>query len=111
MLPRSLAAMILAAVSLVGRAGEPPRSLPAALAAFRSPSDLELVGDRWLVTANATSDSVSLIDRAAGRVVDERPVGTRPTAVAAVGNDAVLVVASEAGDLVRFDVRDGRLVG
>lgn len=110
MLPRSLAAMILAAVSLVGRAGEPPRSLPAALAAFRSPSDLELVGDRWLVTANATSDSVSLIDRAAGRVVDERPVGTRPTAVAAVGNDAVLVVASEAGDLVRFDVRDGRLV-
>jgi mono/diheme cytochrome c family protein len=110
MLLRSMIAAVLAAAPLVARAAEPPRSLPAALAAYRSPSDLEIVGDRWLVTANATSDSVSLIDREAGRVVDERPVGTRPTAVAAVGSDAVLVVASEAGDLVRFEVRDGQLV-
>lgn len=86
------------------------RSSPPALAAFRSPFDLELVGTRWLVTANATSDSVSLLDREAGRVVDERPVGMRPTAVAAAGAGAALVVASESGDVVRLEVRDGRLV-
>jgi mono/diheme cytochrome c family protein len=93
-----------------GAAGPERRSTPPALAAFRSPFDLELVGDRWLVTANATSDSVSLLDREAGRVVDERPVGTRPTAVAAAGDHAVLVIASEAGDVIRLEVRDGRLV-
>jgi DNA-binding beta-propeller fold protein YncE len=94
----------------VGAAEAARRSTPPALAAFRSPFDLELVGDRWLVTANATSDSVSLLDLAAGRVVDERPVGLRPTAVAAAGPGAALVVASEAGDVVRLEVRDGRLV-
>jgi len=87
-----------------------PRSAPAALAAYRSPFDLALVGSRRLVTVNATSDSVSLIDREAGRCVDERPVGARPTSVAAVGTDAVLVVASEAGDVVRLEVRGDRLV-
>lgn len=87
-----------------------PRSAPAALAAYRSPFDLALVGSRWLVTANATSDSVSLVDRQSGQVVDERPVGARPTSVAAVGTDAVLVVASEAGDVVRLEVRGDRLV-
>ena len=86
------------------------RSAPAALAAYRSPFDLALVGSRRLVTVNATSDSVSLIDREAGRCVDERPVGARPTSVAAVGTDAVLVVASEAGDVVRLEVRGDRLV-
>ncbi|HBB74385.1 MAG TPA: hypothetical protein DC048_08040, partial [Planctomycetaceae bacterium] len=87
-----------------------PRSAPAALAAYRSPFDLALVGSRWLVTANATSDSVSLVDRQSDQVVDERPVGARPTSVAAVGTDAVLVVASEAGDVVRLEVRGDRLV-
>jgi len=93
-----------------GVARGPHRSAPAVLAAYRSPCDLALVGSRWLVTANATGDSVSLVDREASRAVDERPVGARPTSVAAVGADAVLVVASEAGDVVRLEVRGDRLV-
>jgi DNA-binding beta-propeller fold protein YncE len=98
------------AAAEAGAARGARRSAPAVLAAYRSPFDLALVGSRWIVTANATGDSVSLIDRAAGRAVDERPVGARPTSVAAVGADALLVVASEAGDVVRLEVRGDRLV-
>jgi cytochrome c peroxidase len=98
------------AAAEAGAARGTRRSAPAVLAAYRSPFDLALVGSRWIVTANATGDSVSLIDRAAGRAVDERPVGARPTSVAAVGADSLLVVVSEAGDVVRLEVRGDRLV-
>lgn len=87
------------------------RSTPACLAEYRSPIDLAVVGDgRWAVTANATSDTASLVDRHAMRVVDERPVGRRPVAVAAAGPRRVLVVAAEEGDLVRLDIVADRLV-
>jgi cytochrome c peroxidase len=98
------------AATEAGAARGTRRSAPAVLAAYRSPFDLALVGSRWIVTVNATGDSVSLIDRAAGRAVDERPVGARPTSVAAIDADALLVVASEAGDVVRLEVRGDRLV-
>lgn len=49
----------------------------------RSPSDLALSADgRRAVTANATSDTASLIDVANGKVIAEAPVGKRPFAVA-----------------------------
>jgi mono/diheme cytochrome c family protein len=87
------------------------RSTPAALAEFRSPIDVALVGEgRWAVTANATSDTASLIDRQAACVADERSVGRRPVAVTAAGLHGVLVVAAEEGDLVRLDIEAGRLV-
>jgi YVTN family beta-propeller protein len=87
------------------------RSTPTCLSEYRSPIDLAIVGDgRWVVTANATSDTASLIDRQAARVADERPVGRRPVAVAAAGPHRVLVVASEEGDLVRLDIEAERLV-
>ncbi|HXG10533.1 MAG TPA: cytochrome c peroxidase [Gemmataceae bacterium] len=55
-----------------------PRSEP-----HRSPVDVAVLPDgRRALTANHTSDSVSLIDLAEGRVLDERPCGHRPAAVA-----------------------------
>lgn len=59
----------------------------------RSPQDLALTPDgRFALTANRTSDSVSLVDLAAGKVVAEVPVGRRPfsVAVAADGKRAVV---------------------
>ena len=57
----------------------------------RSPMDLALSPDAgWAVTANATSDTVSLVDLSAGKVVAEVPVGKRPFAVALSGKLAVV---------------------
>src|SRR4051812_10426031 len=49
----------------------------------RSPSSVALSPDgRWAVTANATADTVSLVDLEKGEVTAEVPVGERPLAVA-----------------------------
>jgi len=106
------AALASITVWTAAAAAEPAgRSTPAVLAEFRSPIDVVLVGaGRWAVTANATSDTASLIDRRAACVVDERPVGRRPVAATAVGPLGVLLVAAEEGDLVRLEVAAGRLV-
>src|SRR5947208_3454659 len=49
----------------------------------RSPADLALLpGGRRALTANHTSDSLSLVDLAAGRVLAEASCGRRPAAVA-----------------------------
>ena len=51
-------------VLLAGAAPDPDRD--------RSPGDLALSPDgRWALTANRSSDSVSLVDLAAGKVVAE----------------------------------------
>jgi YVTN family beta-propeller protein len=57
----------------------------------RSPHDLALSADgRWALTANRTSDSVSLVDLAEGKVLAEARVGRRPFAVALRGATAVV---------------------
>ncbi|MGH7339851.1 MAG: YncE family protein, partial [Candidatus Rokuibacteriota bacterium] len=57
----------------------------------RSPNDLAVSPDgRWAVTANRTSDSVSLVDLNEGKVVAEARVGRRPFAVALRGSTAVV---------------------
>jgi cytochrome c peroxidase len=56
---------------------------PAALEPHRSPVDLAVVpGGRFVVTANQTSDSVSLLDLEKGIVVAEQRCGRKPAAVA-----------------------------
>lgn len=51
----------------------------------RSPVDLVLSPDeRFLVTANQTSDSLSVVDVTLGRVVAEVPCGDHPTSLAVV---------------------------
>ncbi|MBT3889287.1 MAG: hypothetical protein HOF72_01550, partial [Planctomycetaceae bacterium] len=48
----------------------------------RSPVDLALSTDgTWLVSANETSNSISLIDVESGRVIDELACGENPATV------------------------------
>ena len=72
----------------------------------RSPVDLVLTADdAWLLTANQTSDSVSLIRTADGTVVTEQPCGRRPTALALVpGDQHLLVSCTASGELWVFHI-------
>lgn len=57
----------------------------------RSPHDVALSPDgRWALTANAGSDTVSLVDLEEGKVAAELPVGKRPFSVAWRGEAAVV---------------------
>ncbi len=77
----------------------------------RSPVDLALSPDgAWLLVANQTSASVSLIRTTDGAIVDELPCGSRPTAVAlSPDGRQALVTASHGGQLAFFDLTGGRL--
>ena len=72
---------------LVPHATEPGRALgaaegPKAVTEDRSPVDLALTPDeRWLLTANQTSSSVSLVRVADGVVVAEAACGKHPSAI------------------------------
>jgi YVTN family beta-propeller protein len=69
---------ISTAVVLIAACGSVMGSTP-----NRSPSDLALTPDgRWALTANTTSNTVSLVDLAAGQVTAELPVGEKPMSVA-----------------------------
>jgi len=70
-------------VLLSGAAPDPERD--------RSPGDLALSPDgRWALTANRSSDSVSLVDLEAGKVVAEVPVGRSPYGIDWRGATAVV---------------------
>jgi YVTN family beta-propeller protein len=67
----------------------------------RSPIDLALSADgRYALTANATSDTVSLVDVAAGRLLAEAAVGKRPFAVALSRDGRRAVVSNQYADSV-----------
>jgi DNA-binding beta-propeller fold protein YncE/cytochrome c peroxidase len=107
--------MRTAACVVVCLAVSAPRGIagdaPAPANPFRSPADVAiLAGESLLVSANAGSGSVSLIERATGRLLDELAVGSRPTAIVAAGPGRAVVSVAEAGDLVLLEPRDGRLV-
>ncbi len=84
---------------------------PAANQPDRSPVDLVLTPDeQWLVTANQTSDTVSLVQVATGKVGAEASCGKRPTAVALTPDARkVLVSGTFGGDLTVFDLKEGTL--
>src|SRR5271166_918927 len=72
------ASMCVAGLTLSAPTGTDQRALP-----HRSPCDLALLpGGRLALTANQTSDSASLVDLVAGKVLDEIACGRRPAAVA-----------------------------
>ncbi len=77
----------------------------------RSPVDLVLAADEsWLVTANQTSHSVSLVHPAEGRVLDECLVGRRPVALARHPDGRrVAVTCSDSGELVLLEVAQDQL--
>lgn len=80
-------------------------------AAYRGPLDLLLLDDqRWCVTANELSNTISLIDMAQSRVVAEVRCGERPAALAAIGAREFLVTCRHAGTVERFKVEGGELV-
>ncbi len=77
----------------------------------RSPVDVVLLsGDRWMVSANQTSGTVSLIDVKKGHVVDEVAVGNYPVALE-VGRDGreVWVSCRDSGTVAKLVLRSGRL--
>lgn len=78
----------------------------------RSPVDLVVSNDgTWLVTANQTSHSVSLVDIATGTVLDEQPVGRRPVSITLTSDGHTAIVSSsESGDLTSFSIVDRRLL-
>jgi YVTN family beta-propeller protein len=77
----------------------------------RSPVDLVLAPDEsWLVTANQTSDTVSLVRIADGVVLDELAVGRRPVAVVLhPDGKRVLVSSSYSGELQVLAIENERL--
>lgn len=103
---RLLAAVLLAAaIPARGTAADQTPELD------RSPVDLALSADGgWLVSANQTSDSVSLVATGDGRVLHEIQVGRRPAAIALTPDDrTVLVSGSYSGEVTVLQVAGGRL--
>lgn len=72
----------------------------------RSPVDLALTPDeKRLVTANRTADSLSLVDVATGRVLDEVACGRRPAALAIAPNGKqVFATCTHSGELRAYSI-------
>jgi len=77
----------------------------------RSPVDLVLTPDeQFLITANQTSHTISLVKLASGEVVSELPCGERPSAVMLTPDSKrVLVSATFGGELRSFTLENGTL--
>lgn len=75
----------------------------------RSPVDFVLGPEEsWMVVANQTSHTISLVDLSSGQVLQELPCGRRPTALAMQSDGKhVLATASYSGELIRYAV-DGQ---
>jgi DNA-binding beta-propeller fold protein YncE len=111
----AVAALLIVAGSIRGRtesaestSGATKPGVPEAIGNVdRSPVDLVLTPDeRFLITANQTSSTLSLVEVATGRVVDELRCGEHPTALAlAPGGKRVLVSCAYAGKVEGFDVQ------
>ncbi|MGB7345180.1 MAG: hypothetical protein WBD20_13280 [Pirellulaceae bacterium] len=78
----------------------------------RSPVDLAISPDKqWLVTANETSNSVSLIRIADGKLLDELSVGPHPADVLFTPDgQSILVTSSWSGELTIAKIADEKLV-
>ena len=77
----------------------------------RSPVDVAIVRQlNLLVTANESSDSVSLISLVTNQVVDEILVGDHPSYVDVTGDGKfVLVSCMYSGEVVKLRIEDGKL--
>ncbi len=77
----------------------------------RSPVDLVLTPDgERLITANQTSNTLSLVDLASGAVLQEVPCGARPASLALSGDGTTLLATAQyAGEVHRYRLSGGRL--
>ncbi len=113
----SLSAFVAVLTTCVGLAAcfFPPVSFADEATSFRSrdrsPVDLVLTGDEaWLLSANQTSGTVSLVRLEDGAVVAEVPCGERPSAIALTPDGRqVLVSATYSGELRVFERQETSL--
>jgi DNA-binding beta-propeller fold protein YncE len=77
----------------------------------RSPVDLVLTADeQWMLTANQTAGTVSLVNIASGKVHAETPCGRRPSALALTPDGKrVLVSGTHSGDVTVLERVGDRL--
>jgi len=105
-----LAAVLLAAFAVMSF--RPSHAEPAKVGEVdRSPVDLLVSSDeKWLVTANQTSGTVSLVDIPTGQVLAEVPVGRKPSALAMTADGkTILVTCTWTGELIVLDRSDKSL--
>jgi YVTN family beta-propeller protein len=103
--------LALGAVAALNLSPSRPAAAEAKAEPDRSPVDVILTPDgKWLLTANQTAGTVSLLDRARGEVVAEVPCGDKPAALALTPDGSrVLVSATWSGDLTVLGLKDGKL--
>lgn len=77
----------------------------------RSPVDLVLgPGEEWLATVNQTADTVSLVRKCDGVVLDETKVGHHPTGIALAPDGTTLLVSGHySGDVTVLSVLGNKL--
>ncbi|UUO06387.1 c-type cytochrome [Blastopirellula sp. J2-11] len=82
-----------------------------AMDSYRSPVDVAIGPQaKWLLAANQTSGTLSLVDLSTGRVLDEIPVGARPSyVVLCADGQTALVSAADDGLLVKVQIDAGKL--
>jgi DNA-binding beta-propeller fold protein YncE len=99
-------ALALAPLLLWGGAPARPDAGPSP-EPHRSPADVAVLpGGRLALAANQTSDSASLVDLAVGRVLDERPCGRKPAAVACSADGRRAAISNLwSGTLTLLEVR------
>lgn len=93
------------------RTGADPAAALTASSSYRSPVDLVLAKDAgWLITANETSGSLTLLDTAQGTRLDELTLGGHPAMVVLCrdGNH-VAVSCSYSGEVHVVEARNSRL--
>jgi cytochrome c peroxidase len=99
-----VSAVLSGAPALTPRAAE-PKTEP-----HRSPVDVAVLPDWRAVCANHTSDSVSLVDLHAGKVIAETACGAKPSAVAASADGKRVAVSNLwGGGVTLFEVRKDSL--
>ncbi len=78
---------------------------------YRGPVDVVLLEqEKWCVTANELSNSVSLVSLDDLRVAHEVTCGARPAALARLNESELLVSCTNAGTIERFKLDNGQLL-
>jgi DNA-binding beta-propeller fold protein YncE len=90
-----------------------PPAPPAKAEPDRSPVDVVLSSDeKYLLTANQTSATVSVVEIASGKVCDEAPCGQKPSALDIYSDGKavqVLVTGTDSHNLTAFTLEGGKL--
>ncbi|TWT59911.1 cytochrome c peroxidase [Rubinisphaera italica] len=80
--------------------------------AHRSPVDVVLAKDEsWLVTANETSDSITLVDLVSGNCIDELKCGGQPASIVlCLNGQHLLVSCTGSGEILLVQIDQSKLL-